>query len=186
MNRLATRESKNSPKPTWNALVYYHEVRDPTVVIQGLQGLKKWPAFHVLCSNTVNLNLVLVSTKTPFWCLSPLAALTKSRSIHELFPDQLHLNGIAIPVLTLGGGYWFPYSLEVILSHFSWFNFILESSQMVAPYIRGISVGRRPYQVLLPPDNSQGHWSTQPLHREKSAMAGVSNPFWFNSTLACH
>lgn len=135
---------------------------------------------------TVDPNLVLVSFKTPFWCLSPLAALTKSRSIHELFPDQLHLNGIAIPVLTLGGGYWFPYSLEVILSHFSWFNFILESSQMVAPYIRGISVGRRPYQVLLPPDNSQGHWSTQPLHREKSAMAGVSNPFWFNSTLACH
>lgn len=124
---------------------------------------------------TVDPNLVLVSFKTPFWCLSPLAALTKSRSIHELFPDQLHLNGIAIPVLTLGGGYWFPYSLEVI-SHFSRFNFILESPQIVAPFIRGISVGR-PYQVLLPPDNSQGHWSTQPLHREKSAMAGVSNPF---------
>lgn len=53
---------------------------------------------------TVDPNLVLVSFKTPFWCLSPLAALTKSRSIHELFPDQLHLNGIAIPVLTLGGG----------------------------------------------------------------------------------
>lgn len=123
MNRLATRESKNSPKPTWNALVYYHEVRDPTVVIQGLQGSKKWPAFHVLCSNTVNLNLVLVSTKTPFWCLSPLAALTKSRSIHELFPDKLHLNGICHPspnsrrggggllVSLFIGGHSFPFQL---------------------------------------------------------------------------
>lgn len=46
---------------------------------------------------TVDPNLVLVSFKTPFWCLSPLAALTKSRSIHELFPDQLHLNGICHP-----------------------------------------------------------------------------------------
>lgn len=127
--------SKNSPKPTWNALVYHHEVRDPTVVIQGLQGSKKWPAFPVLCSNTVDPNLVLVSTKTPFWCLSPLASLTKSSSIHELFPDQLHVICHSSPNSRRGRGYWFPYSLEVI-SHLSWFKGILESPQMVSPYIR--------------------------------------------------